>query len=490
MVEDSDKRELPTLRCVECDYELTGVAGDRCPECGWAIDRALLSALAGRRTSGRRVATIVAALVLGVGSLLATWVLVQRARTLALRDALAVVGVMMAALGHLAIAGTAMLQRARWPLRNRELAKLVLLGAVFSVLLCVAGATRAIETTTATRVVRTVEVTGVMEFVLSAILFTLPGWALLALRLVAFESLSYHREVIRSARRREGESLPGQCPFLVEVDQRYSEDHVAARLSETARRRLPTIEARIESVWEAEQASQAERLLFDGRLARLVHIGANPDHLRLDLGVTTYREFLGTNVDDGAGVHRAGADLLADPLGVSAIVQTADGYLLFGRRSAKVAVHGGYLHCFGGVVEMPEDTPVRAPDPMDEVRREICEELALRPAAIGEVTAMGLVRDRRLMQPELVFETHINMRSAELRARFDPRLADGEHEGIEYVGADPETVAAFLQSVIRMAPVAQAALLLHGKYAWGDDWFEQTCFVLYGELPPRYRTQS
>src|SRR3954452_7751839 len=45
------------LFCPDCGYDLRGIASERCPECGWVIDRTLLGASAipwvGRERIGR-----------------------------------------------------------------------------------------------------------------------------------------------------------------------------------------------------------------------------------------------------------------------------------------------------------------------------------------------------------------------------------------------------------------------------------------------------
>ena len=133
----------------------------------------------------QRIGVALAGLIVGIGSMIAIAFLVSGRKHLSLRDGLVVMGVLLAAAGHVATAAAALLGRLRWPIRNRELASLVLFAASVSIVACVIGATTAAEPT-AKRVVRGVEVTGVMEFVLAATLFTIPGWTLLVLRLVAF----------------------------------------------------------------------------------------------------------------------------------------------------------------------------------------------------------------------------------------------------------------------------------------------------------------
>ena len=41
-----------------------------------------------------------------------------------------------------------------------------------------------------------------------------------------------------------------------------------------------------------------------------------------------------------------------------------------------------------------------------------------------------------------------------------------------------------------VAPIAAAAMLLHGKIAWGEGWYEQACYLLYGDLPESLRTTA
>ncbi|XP_076861992.1 uridine diphosphate glucose pyrophosphatase NUDT22 isoform X2 [Brachyhypopomus gauderio] len=78
--------------------------------------------------------------------------------------------------------------------------------------------------------------------------------------------------------------------------------------------------------------------------------------LRLQLGLTCYKDFLGTNWSrEAANLQRRGEvefgdpkALLAQPLGVGAVLVTSDGYVVLLRRSQRVAEAPGLLDIPGG----------------------------------------------------------------------------------------------------------------------------------------------
>jgi 8-oxo-dGTP pyrophosphatase MutT (NUDIX family) len=173
-------------------------------------------------------------------------------------------------------------------------------------------------------------------------------------------------------------------------------------------------------------------------------------------------------------------------LGISSTVMTRDGFLVFGRRGDRVAFHAGHLHTFGGLLEPSDRNTSGRFDVFGAAIRELVEELGVRRDEVVEFLVTGLVRDRSILQPELLFEANLTLSRAELTARFDPTLPGQEHTGLEFVHDEPEATVAFLRRSTPVAPVAAAAMLLHGRHAWGADWYEQSCYVLYGELPPKH----
>jgi 8-oxo-dGTP pyrophosphatase MutT (NUDIX family) len=226
-------------------------------------------------------------------------------------------------------------------------------------------------------------------------------------------------------------------------------------------------------------------MLYNGDLIRLVEARATATQLHLELGATCYRDFLGTNLHHAATVWRTGEQHLANPLGISSTVITSDGFLVFGRRSGRVAFHAGHLHTFGGLLEASDRNSEGHFDVFGAAIRELTEELGIHKNEIVEIIVAGLVRDRSILQPELLFEATLPLSRGELTARFDPTLPDQEHTGLEFVHDEPEAIVPFVRGSTLVAPVAAAAMLLHGRHAWGADWYEQSCYVLFGELPPK-----
>uniref|UniRef100_G3VMX8 Nudix hydrolase 22 n=1 Tax=Sarcophilus harrisii TaxID=9305 RepID=G3VMX8_SARHA len=160
-------------------------------------------------------------------------------------------------------------------------------------------------------------------------------------------------------------SLLVQCPL-----GGLAEERVRAELSPAYDRRpLPGGEDSITDAWDARR--RAQPWLFNAPKFRL-HSAAlgSPDPggplLTLRLGLTSYRDFLGTNWASSAGRLRCqgSADwgdaqaYLADPLGVGAMLGTSDGFLVFLRRSLRVAEAPGLIDVPGGHPEPQVNLPL------------------------------------------------------------------------------------------------------------------------------------
>lgn len=465
--------------CPECDFDLHASAGDRCPSCGWEINYQVLLARTASRSTARRLALALTAFVVGAGALFALASLATRGRPLTLSDGFIVLSVALASAGHLSLAALALARRNRWPMRLGAAADLLLFAAIMSILLGVAGAAQFYSGLPPRRVVRGVEVTGVLEFAVAAMLLLMPGCMLLILRLVSFAD---GRVATTEVKERAGSSLPVRATFCVGLLGSFRPEQVRTFWSDVPRRTTETLEKRIEQAWQEQvrKAAAENRRLYNGDLIRLISVKVRGGRLELELGPTTFREFVGTllfneNITEGG---------VADALGVSAVVLCRDHVLVFGRRGEKVAFHAGHLHTFGGLVERSDLRADQSCDVFEVCLRELHEEAGVLRDEVREIQLMALIEDRDLRQPELIFGVQLHIDSKELLRRFRADDADQEHSGLEFLFEDPDAVLPFLRRATPVAPIAEAALLLHGRNVFGTDWYEQTCYVLYGEMPP------
>ena len=225
--------------------------------------------------------------------------------------------------------------------------------------------------------------------------------------------------------------------------------------------RIPEVESLVEREW-ADATRSPNVQLFDGPMTRLEGSAAGPGGgLRLVLSRTSYKYFFGTNLTRPDLADRYGPGVLANPVGLSAALETVNGFLLLGRRTDTVAYYPGRIHPFAGALE-----PGDGPDVFAAVLRELREELSLEPHDVDHLRCAGLVEDDSLRQPELIFLARCRLS----RRRVEEKLDPVEHNGVYPVPATPGGVAG-ATSDPALTPVAVASLLLWGRARFGEDWF-------------------
>ncbi|HWL93143.1 MAG TPA: hypothetical protein VNT79_06385, partial [Phycisphaerae bacterium] len=149
--------------------------------------------------------------------------------------------------------------------------------------------------------------------------------------------------------------------------------------------------------------------------------------------------------------------------------------ICYGLRSARVSYHALHVHTFGGSLEAGDRRPDGRVDPFASVAREIVEELNVRPEELRDLVCAGLIRDREIHQPEMLFEAKIDLTAADLRERWKAAESKDEHDDLVTLPNEPDAVLPFVRSCGLIAPVAVGALFLHGRLRWGEKWFEQAC---------------
>ncbi len=201
----------------------------------------------------------------------------------------------------------------------------------------------------------------------------------------------------------------------------------------------------IEREWARASARLREKL-FDGPMCRLEEWTAG-EKVELVLSPTSYKLFLGTNLEHGELADRYGEEVLANAVGLSCALETADAWLLFGKRNDSVAYYPRRVHPFAGALE--------GLDVFEEMMRELDEELSLKEEDVGEMWCLGMVEDLGLRHPELVFWVKSNRTKAEIEQGLDRT----EHRGIVAVTCDREAVAQAMEDP-EFTPVAVGTLLL------------------------------
>jgi hypothetical protein len=223
---------------------------------------------------------------------------------------------------------------------------------------------------------------------------------------------------------------------------------------------IPEVERAIDTAW-AMAAGRLGGHLFDGPLCRLDGWTVNQGRLMLELSPTSYRAFLGTNLINAKLADQHGDGILANALGLSSALVSTDGYLMFGRRSHRVAYYPGRVHTFAGSLEVTD--PV---DVFREVARELREELNMRPADVTSVRCIGMCEDVSIRQPELIFR----VQTSRFRDEVEQLLDEQEHDEMWCVPATKEGVAKALSEPL-LTPIARGAAALWGRSYWGDEWF-------------------
>ncbi|HET6250386.1 MAG TPA: NUDIX domain-containing protein [Tepidisphaeraceae bacterium] len=233
------------------------------------------------------------------------------------------------------------------------------------------------------------------------------------------------------------------------VKANWCRDQVNVSWVESSRKTIPPVDRLIEQSWTAAMARPGIKL-FDGPMSRLESWHANPCELQLHLSQTSYKIFLGTNLTHPELAAEYGREVMANPVGLSAAIFSSDGYLLFGRRNSSVAYYPNRVHPFAGCLE-PRD----GEDVFAAIERELTEELGMSRADIDDIRCRGIVEDRELLQPELIFR----VLSTRTRDEVERRVDEKEHVGSWAIEATPAAIAAAKQDP-ELTPVAVGALML------------------------------
>jgi hypothetical protein len=253
-----------------------------------------------------------------------------------------------------------------------------------------------------------------------------------------------------------GDWLPGQVRL--------------SRATQSSRRSNPEVDQIIEITWSRE-LSRLGAHLFDGPLCRIESFEASSERLELVVSETSYKPFVGTNLHNPQLAERFGREVMANPVGVSTLIETTDGFLMLGRRNSSVVYYPHRVHPFAGSLE-PKD----GSDPFSASYRELGEELSLGRDDVLGMRCIGMAEDSTVMQPELIFAARTRLD----RNTVESRLVHEEHGGTRALATHSDTISATVRD-LELTPIAVASLLLWGRLHIDEDWFHQTI----GGIQPR-----
>lgn len=264
-------------------------------------------------------------------------------------------------------------------------------------------------------------------------------------------------------------------PFKVDVFGEFAEGQVVIHWRDEPRPPHAVLDQLISDTWDrlCRQSRIEGTWLYNGRMLRYLRHRLENGKLIVEAGPTDYAAFMATNYLHPHRGEEFGWENYSHPIGISATVITADEWLLCGRRSQRVACMAGYAHTFGGTIEPDEMLPDGTFDAFASLRRELSEELGLQENEIDRLICLGLIRDGRIRQPELILDAYVKLSKSDITGRIRPGHMHEEHTEVLACRDEPESILPFLQSTPRIAPVLVGAIMQHGRYCFGTSWYEQ-----------------
>jgi hypothetical protein len=202
---------------------------------------------------------------------------------------------------------------------------------------------------------------------------------------------------------------------------------------------------------------------FNGALCRLESFDASPAQFELRLSRTCYRDLLFCNEHAAEILKSFGEQSLVRALGISVVIETADGFLPLMKRSEKMGEGPGLIDVFGGHVHPDQHAQHGIPDVFLAMADEMHTELGLLSEHCDGFSCIGLLENWQTRKPELVFEARLRLTLAELHLEATHAKERDEYVEILAMAAKPQESKAFLEhNAKKFTPVGYGCLSLFG----------------------------
>lgn len=221
-----------------------------------------------------------------------------------------------------------------------------------------------------------------------------------------------------------------------------------------------------DAFWQSYLQNNPRKNLYNGSLCRLLGYSFSPNRAKLTLGPIEFKSHLyymnrpqrAKSIRDMTGI------------GVSSVILTQDGQLLYIRRSESVGVNPGKLDVFGGHIdpsshrEIFDDGP--KPSPFQAISTELMEEVAIEPGHIGSIELIGLIVNLYCGQPELLFRCRIGLTAGQIKTRAESAADRHEYSEIKQIRNEHEELQRFCtKKSVEFSPSGLANIWVHANLA-------------------------
>ena len=213
---------------------------------------------------------------------------------------------------------------------------------------------------------------------------------------------------------------------------------------------------RIEKNWYKMKKSSPS--MYNGSLPRLLSFHVSGNCLFLNLGLTSFKEYLGTN-ELLSEQHNIGESHLANPL----CVRVLSGSIA----KLHVKPSGHLVTTTRSLLQKPRKL---IHYPMDEaVRQEAHEELALIENETSDFVCTGLVVSLQNRKPELTFMMQTPVSSNEIISR--PKDHGWESDALLAIPYEPDSIMQLLvDKIYEFTAPGHAAIFLAACKDFGNSW--------------------
>lgn len=218
---------------------------------------------------------------------------------------------------------------------------------------------------------------------------------------------------------------------------------------------LPSdLQQQIEAYWE----SLPKEFIYNGALARLAGWQLHDGWAEFTLQASDYRTLLFSNRHVGEIRRNWGEACLSRALGISALLKSGDGRLLFIERSTAVGEFPGALDVFGGHIDPPAEGP---PDVFAAMAKELQEEAGLRPNEY-DLMLIGMIESAPNRKPELIFCAETDLTEQEIKIRANGAADRAEFSRIFSIADQEEPLRRWLGNEReKWSPSAYGGLCLY-----------------------------